>query len=70
MVDRSPFKQGLYFSGTGLKIYDPKILLKNNTNIEYIFLTAWNFKSEIISYFKKNKKKFKFIIPLPVPKIF
>jgi len=70
VVDRSPFKQGLYFSGTGLKIYDPKILLKNNTKIEYIFLTAWNFKNEIISYFKKNKKKFKFIIPLPVPRIF
>lgn len=70
VVDRSPFKQGLYFSGTGLKIYDPKILLKNDTKIEYIFLTAWNFKSEIISYFKKNKKKFKFIIPLPVPRIF
>ena len=45
-------------------------LLKNNTKIEYIFLTAWNFKSEIISYFKRNKKKFKFIVPLPVPKIF
>jgi hypothetical protein len=70
VADRSPFKQGLYFSGTGLKIYDPKILLKKDTKIEYIFLTAWNFKSEIINYFKRNKKKFKFIVPLPVPKIF
>ena len=70
VVDRNHFKQGLYFSGTGLKIYDPKILLKNKAKIEYIFLTAWNFKNEIISYFKKNKKKFKFIIPLPTPRIF
>ena len=70
VADRSPFKQGLYFSGTGLKIYDPKILLKDNTNIDYIFLTAWNFKKEIIDFFKRKKKKYKFIVPLPVPKIY
>ena len=69
VVDQNPFKQGLYFSGTGLKIYDPKILLNNYKKIEYIFLTAWNFKNEIINYFKKKNKKFKFIVPLPIPKI-
>jgi hypothetical protein len=69
VVDRNPFKQGLFFSGTALKIYDPKILLKNKDKIEYLFLTAWNFKDEIINYFKKKNKKFKFISPLPTPKI-
>ena len=69
VADRSPFKIGLYFSGTGLKIRNPNILLNKKNQIEYIFLTAWNFSEEIIKFFKKKKKKFKFIVPLPNPKI-
>jgi hypothetical protein len=67
MVDSNTFKQGLFFSGTKIKIYGPKKLTLDNP--DYIFLTAWNFKNEIIRNLKSQKVKSKYIIPLPVAKI-
>lgn len=67
MIDSNTYKQGLFFSGTKIKIYAPKKLILNNP--DYIFLTAWNFKNEIIKNLKKKKIKSKYIIPLPVAKI-
>lgn len=67
MIDANTFKQGLYFSGTGMKIYNLKKLIKNEP--DYIFLTAWNFKNEITKNLKRLKIKSKYIIPIPYAKI-
>tara|TARA_B100001063_G_C16599218_1_gene469777 strand:+ start:69 stop:539 length:471 start_codon:yes stop_codon:yes gene_type:complete len=67
MIDSNTFKQGLFFSGTNIKIYNQKKLLTNKP--DYIFLTAWNFKDEIIRGIKKLKIKSKYVIPLPSAKI-
>ena len=67
MIDINTFKQGLYFSGTKLKIYNIKKLINNQP--DYLLLSAWNFKDEIIKSLKKFKIKSKYIVPLPKPKI-
>ena len=67
MIDVNTFKQNLYFSGTKLKIFGLNKLIKNEP--DYLLLSAWNFKDEIIKSLKKLKVKSKFIIPLPNPKI-
>tara|TARA_Y100000591_G_C21813989_1_gene689560 strand:+ start:78 stop:1316 length:1239 start_codon:yes stop_codon:yes gene_type:complete len=67
MIDVNTFKQGLYFSGTGMKIFSLKKLITNKP--DYIFLTAWNFKNEIIKNLKKLGIKSKYIIPIPKAKI-
>jgi hypothetical protein len=67
IVDKNPYKQGYYYSGTGMKIYSIDKIIKDKP--DYIFLTAWNFKSEIINHFKKMRLKCKYIIPLKDPKI-
>jgi hypothetical protein len=66
VVDRNPFKHNYFYSGTGLKIYNVEKLIKEKP--DYVFLTAWNFHSEIIKYLNK-KIKTKYIIPLPAVKI-
>jgi len=67
MIDSNTFKQGLFFSGTNIKIYNQKKLITNKP--DYILLTAWNFKDEIIKNIKKLKIRSKYIIPLPKVKI-
>ncbi len=59
MIDANTFKQGLYFSGTGLKIFGLQKLIRDKP--EYIFLTAWNFKDEIVKNLKKLRVKSKYI---------
>ena len=68
VFDKSKLKQNCYTPGTNIKIRDPKILKKTNT--EYLLILSWNIKNEII----KQEKNFvnhggKFIIPFPKPKI-
>ena len=57
-----------FYLGKKIKIinYSKKIL----TNIDFVFLGAWNFKKEIL--FKKNftKRGGKFIMHVPFPKVF
>ena len=67
IVDKNPYKKGNYYTGTGMKIYGIDRLKKDKPH--YIFLTAWNFKSEIINSLKKMGLKSKYIIPLKDPKI-
>ena len=67
IVDKNPHKLGNYYSGTGMKIFNVDKIIKEKPN--YIFLTAWNFKSEIIKYLKSVGLKSKFIIPLKNPRI-
>ena len=67
-LDTTKDKQNKYTPGTKIKI--KKYKGKINSDVDYIFLGAWNFKKEI---FKKEKKFIKsggkFIIHTPYPKI-
>ncbi len=68
VVDRSPFKQGLYTPGTHLPIYSPGKLLEAKP--DYVLLLTWNFAKEILeqqaNYIREGGC---FIIPLPEPRI-
>jgi SAM-dependent methyltransferase len=68
MGDANPRKQGLLCPGVRIPVVSPDALMELNP--DYILIGAWNFKDEIIRYFKENKKYAqKFIVPLPVPKV-
>ena len=68
-TDTTPDKINKYMPGKKIKIinYSKKIL----TNIDFVFLGAWNFKKEIL-FKEKNfiKKGGKFITHVPFPKVF
>ncbi len=67
-LDTTSDKQNKFTPGTKIPIY--KYVKLNKKEIDYVFLGAWNFKTEI---FKKEKKFInqggKFIIHTPYPKI-
>lgn len=64
VVDSTPYKQGLYMSGSHIPIFDESRIYQ--TNPDYILILAWNFKDEIML---KNKNFMtaggKFIVPVP-----
>ena len=66
--DTTSFKINKYLPGSKIKVKKYKKL--NIENLDYVFLGAWNFKSEI---FKKEKSFIrsggKFITHIPTPKI-
>ena len=67
-LDTTKDKQNKYTPGTKIKINEYKNSI--NSDVDYVFLGAWNFKKEI---FKKEKKFIKsggkFIVHTPYPKI-
>lgn len=68
IIDDNPLKQELYTPGTHIKVYPFSILKESNP--DYILILAWNFAQVIIDKINKEyPNKFKFIIPLPKPKI-
>ena len=69
IVDDSKWKQNLYTPGKKIKILPSSIIEENPP--DYILVLAWNFAESII----RNNKTFsekggKFIVPLPMIKIF
>jgi len=64
VVDRSPYKQGLYVPGTGQPILAPSVLLAEKP--DYLLVLAWNFAEEIMAqqqdYVRAGGR---FIIPIP-----
>jgi SAM-dependent methyltransferase len=68
VVDRSPYKQGMYTPGTHLPIVKVERLLDEQP--DYVLLLAWNFLTEICEqqseYLNRGGK---FIIPIPTPKV-
>ena len=66
--DANPRKQGLLCPGVRIPVVSPDELMKSNP--DYIMIGAWNFKDEIIRFFReKMGYRNEFIVPLPVPKI-
>jgi len=46
VVDKSPFKQGRYMTGSRLPVYHPSKLMEDKP--DYALLLTWNFKDEIL----------------------
>ncbi len=66
--DANPRKQGLLCPGVRIPVVSPDELMKSEP--DYILIGAWNFKDEIIRFFKeKMGYRNQFIVPLPLPTI-
>ena len=68
MGDANPRKQGLLCPGVRIPVVSPEALMELKP--DYILVGAWNFKDEIIRFFReKMSYRNRFIIPLPLPRI-
>lgn len=68
MGDANPRKQGLLCPGVRIPVVSPDELIKCDP--DYILIGAWNFKDEIIRFFReKMGYRNQFIVPLPLPKV-
>jgi hypothetical protein len=68
MGDANPRKQGLLCPGVRIPVVSPKALME--VNPDYILIGAWNFKDEIMRFFREQMDyRNRFIIPLPAPKV-
>ncbi len=68
VVDRSPYKRGLYMPGCHLPIYAPEKLLEDKP--PYTLMLTWNFKDEVLEQQAAYRKAGgKFIIPIPIVEI-
>lgn len=66
--DKNKSKIGKFTPGTLIKIYDPKYILSDNP--DFLLLTSWNIKEEIIRQeYEYIKSGGQIIIPFPNPKI-
>ncbi|MCA1684727.1 MAG: methyltransferase, partial [Planctomycetia bacterium] len=64
VVDRSPFKQGLYTPGTHLSIHPPGKLLEATP--DYVLLLTWNFADEILAQQAEYRARGgRFVVPVP-----
>lgn len=68
MGDANPRKQGLFCPGVRIPVVSPDELLSHDP--DYILIGAWNFKDEIMRFFREEKGyRNHFIIPLPTPRV-
>jgi len=64
VVDRSPYKQGLYTPGTRLKIEAPEALMQRRP--DEVLLLSWNFADEILEQQAEYREQGgRFIVPVP-----
>jgi SAM-dependent methyltransferase len=64
IVDRSPYKQGLYMPGVRLPIYAPEKF--RETKPDYVLILAWNLRDEIMEQMGYIREwGAKFIVPIP-----
>jgi len=69
VVDRNPYKQGLFLPGTHIPIKDPKEVQK--TKPDYLVIMPWNLKDEIMKQMSHIREwEGKFVIPIPEVKVF
>lgn len=68
IVDRNPYKQGLYTPGTHIPVLGVDRLLEEQP--DYVLLLAWNFADEVLEqqrlYLDRGGK---FIVPVPRPRV-
>lgn len=69
IVDESPLRAGKLMPGVKVPIFSIEYFKKNNANIDYLLVIAWNYTDPIIKKVKKINKDIKFIIPFPYPHI-
>jgi len=68
MGDANQRKQGLLCPGVRIPVVSPPALM--DLNPDYILIGAWNFKAEIIRFFREQMNyRNRFIVPLPAPNI-
>ena len=66
--DSNPRKQGLLCPGVRIPVVSPEVLM--GWNPDYVMIGAWNFKDEIMRFFRETLAyKHRFIVPLPEPAI-
>jgi hypothetical protein len=69
VVDRSPYKQGLFLPGTHIAIFHPDKI--QETKPDYVLILPWNLKNEImaqIAYIRDWGGKF--VVPIPEVNIY
>ena len=55
--------------GVKVPIVNIEYFKKDNANIDYLLVIAWNYTDSIVQKVKKINKDIKFIIPFPYPHI-
>jgi novobiocin biosynthesis protein NovU/D-mycarose 3-C-methyltransferase len=66
--DANPRKQGLLCPGVRIPVVSPADLMAQNP--EYVMIGAWNFKDEIMRFFRETMGyRHRFIVPLPMPTV-
>jgi len=64
VVDRNPYKQGLFLPGTHIPIKDPDEVKK--TKPDYLMIIPWNLKEEIMEQMSHIREwGGKFVVPIP-----
>ena len=64
VVDKSPFKQGLFLPGSHIPIVNEMTIVTHKP--DYILILPWNIKEEIIQQLKYAKEwNCKFVVPIP-----
>ena len=64
VVDKNPYKQGLFLPGTHIAIKNPDEIQK--TKPDYLVIIPWNLKDEIMEQMKYIRDwGGKFMIPIP-----
>ncbi len=66
--DANPRKQGLLCPGVRIPVVSPADVMAQAP--DYIMIGAWNFKDEMIRFFReKMGYRSRFIVPLPMPTV-
>jgi SAM-dependent methyltransferase len=69
VVDRSPYKQGLFLPGTRLLIEPPEMVRR--TKPDYLFILPWNIKTEIMEQMAYIREwGGKFVVPIPAVEVY
>jgi SAM-dependent methyltransferase len=64
IVDRSPYKQGLYMPGVRLPIYAPEKI--RETRPDYVLILTWNLRDEVMQQMAHIREwGGRFVVPIP-----
>jgi SAM-dependent methyltransferase len=64
VVDRNPYKQGLFLPGTRIPIYDPSRIAE--TRPDYLLILPWNLQEEVMAQMSYVREfGCRFVVPIP-----